>query len=348
MGLSNEERISQMIWACHHITEEAKGVKRHKPDMGIGEDIESLMSLIDQIWPAMIGMNSNGLHWILGSSATSQVKSGSLWGEAISHHCSEERSKYDIWSRHEATSKFDPLNSCLSIEGLLRASRFNGELFEFTYKVYAYTESLTYALRRYRDEFFEDYRPLSDLVSKIQGACFTLFAKHQEFARAYMANEIFKKLFANTFFKELALSNHWQHDLSLIMNDYDVKFEQVSDWHLALHQEGIKLKDQDFILIGLEIMGRRYHYDHQFENIKNAFREKGMVMSKSFTKQFKLNQKNYAKNEKEGHENYASNAKYQHMSAIHGYDYEKPLSEIKKKRQELRKEFEENVNNSDG
>ena len=348
MGLSDEERISKMYWSCYHIGEVVKEIKRYKPEMGLKEDLSHLMALVDGLWPAMVGMESNGLHWLIGSSATSEVRGpSSLWGAAIVNHCYDEREKHNIFHNMNHNSPFNPLDHFLAIEGLLENCRFNGRLFAQIYKLFAITENLTYALRRYNDDFTRKYNSLSDLIAKIQGACFTIFAKHEEFARAYLAGEIFKKMYANEIFKEHAIKNHWQHSFAHIMNDRDITLTQVLDWHRVLYR-GSKLKEQDLFCMALEIMGRSYHYDHQFKDLRKFLKEKGFdKVIRKLERQFKRNKKAHEQDESESRENYAENADYEHMSAIHGYDYHNPEKEIMKEREERRKEYEKFINRNE-
>lgn len=45
----------------------------------------------------------------------------------------------------------------------------DGVSYKIVYDIYAYTESMIYALRRYYDDFLKKFSGLSDLISEIQG-----------------------------------------------------------------------------------------------------------------------------------------------------------------------------------
>jgi len=339
MGLSDQERIEKMLWSCRKITTLGADL-RVEITNDYDDKFKRLADKIEEIWPAMLNGESNGIHWLLGSSATNKIESTtSIWGCAIAYHCEKERRKHDLFSSDDLLD-FDPMHELLSITSLLRSDDLDGKMLAIVYEIFAWTEEMTYALRRYDDELNSRFEKMSSLISTIQGMCFDIFSSYNAFAKAYLANEIFKKMYFNKDFKKIALKQYWHHYLTRIMHRHELEFEQIMDWHRVIHKEELPL--EKLIVIALKIMGRRYHYDHNFKALQ-AYLSKFKTARKAMLEinaQFIKNKKDNEDKSKDDSKEYQEEHNQNHMSIIHGYQYDRPEKEIIDSRNEQKKELE--------
>lgn len=167
MGLDNHTRSVGLIFAVKKMYEFGKGTR--------------LEHLTSKLWPALIGSQPNNSHWIIGSSTSRAIKKydTSLWAISILCHVRDDEDEIE---RDNVVEQF------LSISALLEEKGFDKskEIFE----IFRWTEQAVYYLRRYPDEFFRENDKLNDIICNIQGECFSIFHEEEDFAKAYIINNI--------------------------------------------------------------------------------------------------------------------------------------------------------------
>lgn len=266
MGLSAGERRGGIFYAIKNILEHSNELDEQHP----------VRKLTEELWPAFLGDTANPAHWVLGSSAGNVVngKCRTAWDTAIATTL-EERLRKDTFPKRKR-EEFDPFEYFLSIPGLLELEE------SAVFEVFAWTEQLAYYLRRYRDDFLKRYRRLSDLIAKIQGTCFVRFSVGTRYAKAYLANRIFEKLYGNLYAPErdvvtqILLEQHMHHNFRSALHNDEVTLERLAEMHTELTRtkELRSSKGQRRrILIALEIAGSHFHYAHEqkilLESLKN-------------------------------------------------------------------------------
>lgn len=319
MSLSDEERIVGMTWAVKAIVEKKRNFLSQVHKSYDTYQCEKIFELIDDLWHGLLGKNTNGLHWITGSSATNTITwdTNTPWGTAINHHCcgllKEEK---DFWKEHEDRKLFDAFEGFLNIEGLLSQT---DRKCAFVYSVYLWTEQLSYYLRRYKDDLLKSFENLDKLVSDIQGECFNFFSTNPVFARAYILNALCKNyLFGPKYpyqkegedvVLDWFIAHNVHHDVSLLMHECD---EDSLKWLARKHREFHKKKDKvtafDRILLMMELSGRRFEYQHEFDSLMKLVKEKKICSPKEIKKLekvFKNCLEAKKKNDEQNHEKYA-------------------------------------------
>lgn len=222
MGLSNSERRVKMAFAIRNVVHAA----RHLPDEHKSHDLRPTKDLVDKLWYAFLAKESNSTHWIFGSSADNEIdgRASSLWDIALSAHFDEQRednwlekSKEDranaYWklSYDEQLRTLDPFfedkqeeeasipNLLAALDKRMSLDPLKHTVLDKVYLIYAHTESLQYALRRYDDDFRKGFADLDVLMSRLQGACFTIFSQDTSYAFAYLLNQILDRHFLRPF-----------------------------------------------------------------------------------------------------------------------------------------------------
>jgi len=272
MGLSDQERIQKMYPAIMQMTKSGDSLEKHP----------KLKELCGKLWPAFLGKNPNNLHWLLGSSATKLItKPGSAWETAILEHLESTQEDKDCFRDENEHEKMFDYN--LSIEKLLHSEQAK------VYRIFAYSESLTYPLRRYNDKFEESFSALSDLISAIQGECYTIFANDDTFAKAYILNRICDFLYENyfpywkekwDFFTKLLVVHNCHHHLKRPMECTIIDGEElktITNWHTVLAVSKERSTKEEYLLnrivIAIRIMGyeiTEHFMEDLIENIKKA------------------------------------------------------------------------------
>lgn len=189
MGLSDNERlrgIYGVLYRAHGILQDRS---ERQCDDYVCPRVRAVFNLAHQLWPAFLRELSNGAHWILGSSSSRTILEApsTPWEVAVVWGCLEDEKRDD--------SPFDA-RTRLSLSALVSEENRNlGDVMS----IYQEMESLIYYLRRYDDEFRARYSILDDLVSKICGACFAVFAGEPAFPKAYLVREIANILYGPTY-----------------------------------------------------------------------------------------------------------------------------------------------------
>ena len=256
MGLSDEERQHQLWYACNAIHKAADKVDKE------------LGAVCRTVWPAFLGGTSNGVHWILGSGADNPIeKPDSAWGAALMGQFETDRhEEHEPEHRKLARKEFNPFKGFLDIIGLLRAGDPEKAA---VFELFARTEVAVYALRRYNDEFLSNRKDLSDLIAIIQGMCFDRFHKSAVYPRAYLLNMILERLYGGRYsnqedkVRDAIMKVNGHHDLKRPMEDRE-SLLVLRGWDL----QGRRAKTPKArIKLFLRIAGRRFRYEHQFNQL---------------------------------------------------------------------------------
>jgi len=289
MGLSDEERIEGICYSIRAITKLGKELEEQQSRSYGFHDYEELCRLIKRLWPAAVGSESNGMHWIMGSSASNTVswETNTPWGVAIKSHIeagARELSRDgDDFFDPDRDKEFDPFDGFLSIGGLLPAPHNK------VYDIYGWIEQLIYYLRRYKDQFAKNLSGLSDLVARIQGECFAMFTSEDIYGKAYLLNKIAEAVYIR-FQQDEDVVKKWfkkqnmHHDISLPMSEpYRFPMKDLVRIHLRIVKARVQYKkkgkkrayDMCRILTTLELSDRRYQYDHQHRELLKMLQEDG-------------------------------------------------------------------------
>jgi hypothetical protein len=190
MGLSDEERIRGVLVVVGKVSKLLDDWKRENGRNPVYE-LEPLLGLLEEMWPATLEGQTNGDAWLWGSPSNSPITRGSMspWAVAVSRQLEEavgERGKV-IESK-----TYDVIEHC-SVENLLGAGHCGPE--GFVFRVYREMEALAYYLRRYDDELRKDLRRLDALVSDVMGRCFVWFEENEAFAKAYVLHDIMEMVY---------------------------------------------------------------------------------------------------------------------------------------------------------
>lgn len=306
MSLSHETRIRGLYHDINRMVELADNLKENSNECWYPK---KLIDLVDQLWHAFLGKTYNSSHWLLGSSASNTIKSNTLtpWGAAINHHCN------DLNAEEENSIEFNVFDGFLDISGLL--GQVQGE-YQTVYDIFSLSEQVIYNLRRYKDSLLNELDNLSKVISDINGECFNLFLKNDIYARAYVLHEITKMLYRSPYPYQ---KEKWDpltkcldrdashHDLSRMIQPRDGDLKTLSEIHIKLH----KAKEENKLTLMLrteafmQLAGRRYHYDHSFnELIKTLKRNLKTSEIQKLKGLFEKCKKDHDEDEKQSYENY--------------------------------------------
>ena len=268
MGLSDETRVNYIYWSLLRLNRLNRNIDNLKIPSIDKEEIAPLCKFIDSLWHIFIGSQSNDSHWIFGSGSDRRITKDSLspWAIAIKYRCSEAvKEDEDSDSNNELRDKFNPFDSFLSIQGLIRSKN---KLNSLIFQVYQEAEQLIYPLRRYDDDFLKYFEELNKVVSAIQGFCFDRFSSYDDFSKAYMLHHICVILYGNdtrfTYDEEKdwdevttwLYNDHIHHYLSLAMDNVYGKTEtELANIHKGLVKKHDKI---DRILAAISLCGHNF------------------------------------------------------------------------------------------
>lgn len=305
MGLSNEERNAKIYFSIYGLVrfanEYKENLNRRDRYADGNDEAKALIGYIDQLWPAVLGKQSNGGHWIFGSSSGNVVKNGdsSPWAMAICSHMDNAAGLADRLHRKNADPdnyddcqeryeeerqeaeknyQYNVFANHLNIYNLLGGSQ------AFVFRVYQYIEDIIYALRRYDDEFREQRATLDTIVSSMMGVCFQAFANSDKYAKAYCLERISELLYGVGYYYDTVardvitaflIRDSIHHH---IKNGMSMDLPVLMNYHLDL-MIAEKKKKVDFpqlrLRIALEIIGHEFHYDHQHRRLFKDLVEAG-------------------------------------------------------------------------
>jgi hypothetical protein len=351
MGLSNEERLAKMTWAANHLTQLAADL----PDeswLPTSDKVKyaRLKALCGQVWHAMLGGKANGAHWILGSSASNEIKeSESPWAVALENHFREshegkgwlEEAKAERQKAYEEADDTDALLSpwdeehaeqAISIASLLKKLELDADMDEGyaqtaldkVFLIYAATEGMSYALRRYPDKFLADFPTMDKLVSDIQGECFNCYQKDSRFALAYLFHQILDAHFCNygNPIRDLAIKQGWMVRMAsrarIHFAAYELNLKAMREWHLRIESHKVKTAT-DWVELALEIMGHRANDD-----MRETLRIAGKMEIELDAARVKAAYAKAAKAEEEykkfSARDYSGESRQAHLYAVHGHE----------------------------
>jgi len=316
MSLSNEERIKGIMFAIKNMVEVKRSFIENGGQQRNPYGIERLFALVDRLWSSFLGRESNGQHWLLGSSAGNTVypQTCTPWGMAIKSHCERLLQKKNDFIDKKIEETFDAFDGFLDIKGLLSHTGNGDYLY---YEIYAWAEQVIYYLRRYEDEFLKSQKALSDLICDIQGECFSVFSRNDVYARAYLVHQILKEhVYGRKYPYDLDKDPvaFWfqkdavHHGIAGVMDEGPgLTLEDIAKIHIHVCKKGEKLSAFDRIEIALKFSGRHYHYDHEFKELLRMIAEHKLCTKaevKKLTELFEKCKKDHDDNEKKGYESY--------------------------------------------
>ena len=314
MGLSDEERVTQMCWAVHNLSTMCRELEVGYPK----EPWQYLKDLGDRLWHAFLGGHSNGMFWIIGGALESGVTGpNSPWGVLIESQCDEARRSTEKDPFKKDPNYFDPFDGFLDISGLIQHAR-EGSNKKKLLDIYRSTEFLIYGLRRYDDELRGKYQDLDKLASDILGACFAIMHEDQDFGKAYVGERILKWIYGGYEdpLKKILLDLNIHHDLSRFMVDCTLADVIAWDkWRLT-HKDCA----QNRIVLALRMAGRGFHYEHCFKKLVEGTRGKNIreeVLRREFDKCVKAHEESESKQSRE----YLDDRVTEENIVIHGYGY---------------------------
>ena len=310
MALSNEERLSQMFWTVSRLDQTGQELPNK-------EKYAKLKELCGNAWHCLMGRNTNGMHWILGSSATSQIEGATdPWSTALVSKFAESRMQEQPRERRDDLYRVH--SESISITSLLRHEEYEGPALASVYEAYAYTEDLAYSLRRYKDDFRAAYPELDKLISDIQGACFHIFTENTAFARAYLLHQLLDPMYSpNSPIREFLPKQHWHHHLHKGMWK---SLKDLRDLHLGLARKE-NPSATDMVVLAFTLMGAEYHYEHQYKDLLKTAEDKGIELDVGLVRAaFDACLATHKESGTTRQESYSKARKYEHMEAIHGHD----------------------------
>lgn len=195
MGLSDNERYRKILYTAKHLymlKETWKQELEYNKDY-LDPNCKKLLNAIEDLWNVIFNNDSNSVHWIIGSSSVNKItedEQTTPWEVAIVNSL-ENIHKDDIFSFSDESYNDEHFPS---MEQIISAS--NNKNLRHVYKIYQYAESFSYALRRYNDDFRKSFSSLDKLLNEIYGICFCIFDAKEDFAKAYLINEIKDILYA--------------------------------------------------------------------------------------------------------------------------------------------------------
>lgn len=231
MGLSDEERMTKMVWAVNRLNELNSELTEAfaNDERYLSTGYKKIQSLIDATWHALFGNETNSLHWFMGSGSGDTITTDSPatpWEIATTQQLEWRLPAPEGILRLDDENKtFNALDFSLSIPNLLQ-SNYQGKVDSILFQIYQWLEELSYALRRYNDKFRRTYKELDIILSRLYGECYSIFSKVQNFQEAYLAHEISKILYGPSYpydkeedvVTNILRDNNLHHDLSHIVS----------------------------------------------------------------------------------------------------------------------------------
>ena len=288
MGLSDQERTSRITWGLVRLNVLRR--KLQKLDRSNRDEVlQEIIKLLDGCWHSFIGKESNALHWIIGSSSSQTVDADdqSLWAMAIRHNLPQMQNWYSPDGKaefleekeYDSSLKSSFVDDFLIIPKLLEYS-FEGNERAIVAEIYQNLEDVIYALRRYNDDYLEQRQEFSENISKLFGLCFEHLSKGDDFAKAYVLNQICLLICGNQYYY-FKKEDQWDsvvkiitqlrlfHDMILPMK-YGKRCRQwnaldLAKLHakLALAKQENKNYDLERLLATIELCCGREWYDHE-------------------------------------------------------------------------------------
>lgn len=252
MGLSDSERMGGVFACVSELSDMADKFAGHFVAA------EKFNSLLDSLWPALLSSGKNRGHCFLGGSLDNEYGAEiSLITAAFSRVMPDNNEQlkfnYEKQPNHAWKDEFLPRGVDLLLE------RESNEI-ALVFKVYRITESFYYFANRYADNFADALKSVCDVVAKIQGACYSEFARNPIYMLAWMSQHILNEIIPwdeNDVVTTICRTEHLHHDMSL---DEDLKEFIINTFKKI--QQGKTLSSQERIEILFAFLGHRFYSEH--------------------------------------------------------------------------------------
>lgn len=267
MGLCNEDRIEGLYYSINELFQ----IKLELEKVNSYHNLSPLIKELDNLWFAFLKNQNNAAHWILGSDSENKITNSSTspWALVVRKHIEDVRKK-----DNSPDLPFDLGNFLNTHNFLVHADKEAANIF----RVYQYTESVIYYLRRYIDEFTESFSKLDKIICNIQGFCFNYMKGWDCFAKAYVLNQIcqdnnlydFKYIYDKNDknidpVTKWFIDDHIFHNISVAMeNDLSTLIE----WHKEFKES--KKTNLDRLKLIIKLIGRRFNDEYAHNKMKKA------------------------------------------------------------------------------
>lgn len=263
MGLSNNERFEKIVYSITNIIEKAEGLT---------SKFDKLKNLTQELWPAFLGRESNGLFWIIGGGfSSSNLTEANLLSVAFKQQMiREDREDVFLRPKKEGESYSDSsgcrktLDRMLDI-GYLASNQEVSNIIEIN----QWIENLAYALCRYDDDFSESLLALNKIIRKMQGELFNIIRNDATYFRAWLLKNIISKclnVWSDDIVSKWVRKDNIHHSLTLSDKH---ETQELQETFFYLQNKSYKeITTQEKLLILLALCRHRFHYKHQFENLK--------------------------------------------------------------------------------
>lgn len=278
MGLSNEERTEKIYFSLWRMTESDRLAR-------VREEFPDIAVLLDKLWPAMLGGRGNGVYWLLGSGADNEVMKGpTLFSVAICGNRTRDRkdgldqlqaerraeleAEPDSKEKRERLAHLDLCDyQCDYRPNLHKVLWRNARALADVYELFEECENIRYALNRYKDEFAAWGKDLDSLVANILGRCFNAFTTDSRFREAWYTTQIANRIMYQRTEADSTIVKFWKqsnlhHDVGIGVHDLD----ELHDYWAKIQQKQT-LTTEERVLATLWLLQRRFHYDHQFNDL---------------------------------------------------------------------------------
>jgi len=257
MGLCDKERSKYLFFSVKRLNNILREWKSYQKSEEYRSPIfEELMALVEQSFHALLGNQSNGLHWFMGSSTSNIIRDNmeaDPWSLPIGNFLSKSQRDSFFWD--ENTNLPWKVEDSYSIDVLLKISNHVDE--SYTFKIFKEIETSIYALRRYDDGYLSKQEKLNKLISDISGICFSIFSDDECFAKAYLINRILHLIYTDSYPHKkdcLTEMKSMEYGYSHASNMKD-SLKDLSDTHIQLVQafelETLDVKTRFLAMAGL-------------------------------------------------------------------------------------------------
>lgn len=264
MGLSDRERAKKLIYATEYMVE-------------AGEDLSTeyskLRGMVDQLWPALLRKQTNGLYWFCGGSTdTNHIDGGSLFDTILLHHKPRQKDEIEeLEDRNEEVRFTNTIHDMTDFGYILRGRNPSAEV---VLKIFQGTKAAAYALRRYSDEFSEGLKEYDDLLCRIQGECFKLFKNCPDILEAWLQNRIIRQLFTwanDDIVNQWWMKQHIYHNMLLISPPDNIPVERLLEIFKKIQFNAPTVNQR--VLLTIELAKHRWQYTHQHNEAIKMFEE---------------------------------------------------------------------------
>lgn len=255
MGLSNGERFNGV---CDVVSAMA--------ELRFSEyNVISLNKVLRKLWSSLLASNSNGSYWFAGGSLdNNHLDEVGLITAAFTSATNDQKplnAEYAKLAENNPWWKFRD-DYLPNGQKLLGDDRDRGKL----YKLFRMTESYFYYANRYSDKLSKRLQPTSRLVADIQGFCYKVFSNDPLYMYAWMMENILDRVFPHNadMLTDWMIKQNLHHDFVV---DHNTDGKMVMELFKETQKTLLSLSSQRRIEIALKLMGRRYQYQHQYDQL---------------------------------------------------------------------------------